>query len=223
MAVLDILYDKKVKCPVCEKDFTTKKARLSKLRLVKQDADFMPYYDEENPIKYSIFVCPHCGYSATEDKYDSIAKRNKDVVLNEISLKWNKRDYGDKRTIEESIESYKLAIYIGQLLEYINIELGQLTLNLAWLYRLKGDEEQEMRFLRLTRKFFEEGYYKESLSGTNMDEMKLAYLIGEIHRRLGEKDKALKWLNSVISSHSLGSNLNIKNMAVEQWRLIKEE
>ena len=139
-------YMTKVKCPVCEKDFTTKKVTLSKLRLVKQDADYRQYDDEENQIKYSIFVCPHCGYSATEDKYDSIAKRNKDVVLNEISLKWNKRDYGDKRTIEESIESYKLAIYIGQLLEYINIELGQLTLNLAWLYRLKGDEEQEMRF-----------------------------------------------------------------------------
>ena len=218
---VDILYDKKVKCPVCNQEFTTKKVRISKLKLIKQDPDFMPYYEQENPIKYNIFICPNCGYAAIEDKFDSISIRKKDIILREITSKWNKRSYGDIRTIEQSIELHKIAIYIGQLLEYSRIELGILTLNLAWLYRLNNDIEQEMRFLRLTRAFFEEAYYKESLSSVNMDEMKLAYLIGEINRRLGDKEKAIKWFNKVISNHN-NNNQTIKNMAIEQWRLVKE-
>mgnify|MGYP003882204689 CR=1 FL=1 len=217
---MEILYDKKVKCPVCGNEFITKKVKVSKLHLIKQDTDFMPYYKEENPIKYSVFVCPNCGYSATEDKFDSITSRKKDIILNEIALKWNKRSYGGIRTIEQAIEAYKLALYIGQLLDYSKIELGSLALNLVWLYRLKDDQIEEIRFLRLTRNLFEEGYYKEPLSNTNMDELKLAYLIGEINRRLGDKEKSLKWFNTVVSSH--GTNPTIKNMAAEQWRLIKE-
>lgn len=222
MTEVEILYDKKVKCPVCDNEFTTKKVRISKLQLVKQDTDFMPFYNEENPIKYSIFVCPNCGYSATEDKFDSITNRKRDIILKEIALKWNKRSYGGIRTIEQSIEAYKLAIYIGQLLEYSKIEMGSLALNLAWLYRLKNSQEDETRFLRLAKAFFEEGYYKEPLSNANMDEIKLTYLIGEIYRRLGEREKSLKWFNNVISSHGINSNPLIKNMAVEQWRLAKE-
>jgi uncharacterized protein (DUF2225 family) len=218
---MDILYDKKVKCPVCNNEFTTKKVRVSKLRFIKQDTDFMPYYDKENPIKYNIFICPNCGYAATEDKFDSIPKRKKDIVLKEITLKWNKRNFGDKRTIEQAIETYKLAIYIGQLLDYSSVELGLLTLNLAWLFRLKGDEKQEMRFLRLTKSFFEDAYHKESLSNANMDEIKLAYLIGEINRRLGDKGQSVKWFNKVVTSHD-NTNPAIKNMAIEQWRLAKE-
>lgn len=221
LTAVDILYDKKVKCSVCDGEFTTKKVRISKLRLVKQDADLLPYYDKENPIKYKIYVCPNCGYSATEDKFTPIAERKKRIILDAITQKWNKRSYGGERTIDQAIETYKLAIYIGQLLDYSKIELGLLTLNLAWLYRLKDHEEQEMRFLRLTGIFLEEGYYKESLYNTDMDEMKLTYLIGELNRRLGEGEKALKWFNKVISSHK-NTNPTIKNLAVEQWRLIKE-
>lgn len=218
---MDVLFDKEVICPVCNKEFTTKKVRISKLRLIKQDMDFMPYYDKENPIKYNIFVCPNCGYAATEDRFDSVTGRKKDIIQKEVTSKWNKRSYGGKRTIEQSIEAYKLAIYIGKLLEYSKIELGLLTLNLAWLYRLKGDEEQEKRFLRLTKSLFEEAYYKESLTNANMDETKLAYLIGELNRRLGDKEQSLKWFNGVVSNRN-NANPTIKNMAVEQWRLVKE-
>lgn len=222
MSTLDILYDKNVECPICNKEFTTKKVRTSKLRLLKQDGDFMPYYEGENPIKYKVFVCPNCGFAATEDKYDSVSKAAKEKIKKEVSSKWKKRSYGNMRTVDEAIETCKLALYEGQLLEESRVYLGSISLNIAWLYRMKEDEEQENRFLQITKKLYEEAYYKEDLFNTNMDELKLSYLIGELYRRFGDVKSAVKWFNLVISNPNSNSNPTIRKLAMEQWRLAKE-
>lgn len=216
------LYEKSVKCPVCSTEFKTKKVRASRLRLVKRDKDFLSYYKGENPLKYNIFVCPHCGYAAWEGKYNSITQKDREIVLKEITSKWNSRDYGNKRTIDRAIETYKLALYIGQLLDYKRIDLGSLCLSMAWLYRIKEDLEEERRFLKLAKNLFEEGYYKESLEDTNMDELRLDYLLGEISRRLGDKEGALKWFNTTLSNPSLKYKPMIEEMVREQWRLTRE-
>lgn len=218
----DILYDKNIKCPICNSEFTTKKVRNSKLRLLKQDEDFMPYYEGENPIKYKVFVCPNCGYAATEDKYDSVLIWGKEKIEKEVSPKWKKRSYGNTRTVDEAIEACKLALYEGQLLEETRVYLGSLALNIAWLYRMKEDKEQETRFLEITKKLYEEAYYKEDLHDSNMDELKLSYLIGELYRRLGDVKNAVKWFNIVVTNHNSSSNPTIRKMALEQWRLAKE-
>lgn len=143
---IDELYDKDIECPICNMEFTSKKVRISRLRLIKRDPDFLSYYQGENPLKYSIFVCPNCGYAATEGKFTSVNKEEKNIVLNKITSKWNKRSYSNKRTVDDAIIIYKLALYIGQLLEYKKIDLGSLCLSLAWLYRIKEKKEQEERF-----------------------------------------------------------------------------
>lgn len=219
---LDELYDKNVKCPVCNTEFPTKKVRTRTLRLIKKDEDFLPYYQGENPIKYRIFVCPNCGYAASEDKYNAVSEWGKERIKREISSQWKKRSYGGIRTIDEAIETYKLALYEGQILGENRIYLGSIALNIAWLYRMKEDGDQENRFLKITREFYEEAYYKEDLYNTNMDEIKLGYLIGEIYRRLGDINNAVKWFNVVVSSHNSNSNPNIRKMAIEQWKLAKE-
>lgn len=223
MTDLDELYDKEVKCPVCNTIFTTKKVRVSKLKLIKRDEDFMPYYEEESPLKYSIFLCPNCGYAAEEDKFKSVTNRAKEIITKEISSKWKRRSYGGIRTVEEAIETHKLAFYIGQLLGYSRIEMGLLSLNTAWLYRLSENKEEELRFLRLTKNYFEEAYYKDYLLDTSMDEIKLGYLLGEINRRIGDKKESLKWFSSVVSNPNINSNPTVKNLAMEQWKLVREE
>lgn len=222
MTEIDELYDKKVECPICNMEFKSKKVRASRLRLIKRDEDFLSYYEGENPLKYNIFLCPNCGYAATEGKFNLITKEEKEIILKEITSKWNKRSYGGKRTVDEAIITYKLALYIGQLLDYKKIDLGSLCLSLAWLYRIKGEENEERRFLTLTKDFYEEGFYGESLIGTNMDELKLSYLIGEINRRLGEKDGAVKWFNTALSNPNINSNPMLEKMVREQWRLARE-
>ena len=221
MTEISELYDKKIICPICNMEFETKKVRSSKLRLIKRDEDFLAHYEGENPLKYNIFVCPNCGYAASENKFNSITDEEKEIVLKEITSKWNKRSYGDKRTLDEAVEVYKLALYIGEILDYKKLELGSLCLSLGWLYRIKENQEEETRFLELAKDLFEESFYNESLIGTNMDELKLGYLIGEINRRLGDKEKALKWFNTILSNPDLKTNPMLENMIREQWRLAK--
>ncbi len=87
---------------------------------------------------------------------------------------------------------------------------------------MKEDKEQETRFLEITKKLYEEAYYKEDLHDSNMDELKLSYLIGELYRRLGDVKNAVKWFNIVVTNHNSSSNPTIRKMALEQWRLAKE-
>lgn len=218
---IDELYDKVVDCPVCNEQFKTKKVRHSKLKLIKRDEDFLSYYEGENPLKYNIYVCPYCGYAAKESRFIPLSNEDKKIIIDNISSKWNKRSYGNERSIEEAIVTYKLALYVGELLNYSNIELGFLALGIAWLYRISGDQE-ENRFLRLARNLFEEGYYNESLKDVNIDELRLAYLIGELSRRLGDNQEALKWFNTVLSNPNLKSNPLIDRVTREQWRLVRE-
>lgn len=221
----ELLYDKKLECPVCNKEFATKKVRVSRLKLIKRDEDLLSYYEGENPLIYNVFVCPNCGYAATESRFDSVSAREKKILLEEVASKWSRRSYGGERSIDDAIVVYKLALYIGQVLDYDKVELGTLTHSIAWLYRIKGDEE-EIRFLSVTKDLYEYSYYNESLinaKGTKMDEIKLAYLLGEINRRLGNKEEAFKWFNGVISNPDIKSNPMLEKMAREQWRLTRNE
>lgn len=221
MTNISLLYDKKVKCPVCNNSFNSKKVRISKLRLLKRDEDFLSYYKDINPLLYNIFVCPNCGYAAREERFNKISFRDREKVLERVSKRWNKRSYGTIRSMKEAIETYKLALYIGEILNYKNLELANLCLNIAWLYRM-GENKEEYRFLNLSKNLFEKAYSKESMIGYNMDELKLAYLIGELNRRLGNKSEAIKWFNTCISNPELKSNKALENLVREQWRLTRE-
>lgn len=222
MTEIKELFDKNVDCPVCKNQFVTKKIRTSRLRLVKRDEDFLNYYSTENPIKYHIFVCPNCGYASWENKFDSIRKHEIGIIADNISSRWNKRDLGGVRSLDEAIEAYKLALLVGMLLEYTKLELGNTCLNIGWLYRLKNEKDEETRFLTLARDKFIEAYNSESLAGTNMNDSKLSYLIGELSRRINEKEKALSWFNTCLSLPSTKLNPALDDMAREQWRIAKE-
>ena len=216
------LYDKKVDCPVCENKFTTKKVRTSRLRLLKRDEDFLSYYNVENPIKYSIFVCPNCGYSNYENKFHEISNLEIDLIKKNISPKWHKREFGGMRSIDKSIEAYKLALISSNLLDSSKLQLGNICLNLGWLYRIEEENEEEIRFITLARDNFIIAYNMESLAGSNMDDGKLSYLIGELSRRIGDRENALSWFNTSLSLDSTKMNPAIDNMAREQWRLTRE-
>ncbi len=215
------LYDKQLECPVCNEAFSTKKVRTSRLRLMHRDEDFLNHYNKENPIKYNVYVCPNCGYAACYNSFEDIGANKIPLILDSISRRWHKRSFGGVRSLDESIETYKLALISYNLIGKSNLELGNILLNIAWLYRLKQTQDEELRFIQLARKRFIQAYNLESLAGTNMNDSKLSYLIGELSRRLDERDEALSWFNICISLPSTKMNPTIDNMAREQWRITK--
>ena len=217
------LFDKNVDCPCCKRKFVTKKIRNSRLRLEKRDSDFLNHYKAENPIKYSIFVCPNCGYAASENKFDKIKADEINIIQANITLNWVQRDFGGVRDNEHAIESYKLALLQGTILDYSKLDLGNICLNIGWLNRMQEDIEEEERFLGLARDKFIQAYGDESLSATNMTEEKLTYLIAELSRRIGDKEGALTWFNTTLNNPDIRMNHALEEMAREQWRICREK
>nr|WP_238526155.1 DUF2225 domain-containing protein [Natranaerobius thermophilus] len=214
-----MLYDKKYTCPVCQKKFTSKKPRHSKLRLKEEHGDFFKEYEQLNPSYYMVNVCYHCGYAYT-DQFSSPKPAQIKEIKEQVSENWVPRDYGSIRDFQMAVESLKLGILCGQLKgEKYNI-LATLLLHTAWIHREAQDYNNEKRFLNLAREYFLK-VYQEDTSG-QVDLPKLLFLLGELSRRLDKRDEALSWFSKLVSDKGIKDEKMI-NRAREQWMLIKKE
>jgi hypothetical protein len=220
--MVDVLYRKEVLCPVCGSTFKTSKVRLSRSKVEKRDEDFCIYYKGENPIYYEVWVCPECGYAAMEAHFQDIDEWGRDKVRKNISVKWRKRSYGSQRGIDEAINCYKLALYCSRVIEAKASTTASLCLRLAWLYRMQQDP-REKEFLKHALNFYMEAFSKERFPIGKMNEITMMYLIGELHRRLGNYEEAVKWFNRVVSHPSRHSNPAIEKMARDQWHLAAQQ
>ena len=70
----EFFYNKNIECPRCKITFTTKRVRRRKLRIVGRDSDLNIKYKDVNPLHYLVWICPNCGYSATESEYTELTK-----------------------------------------------------------------------------------------------------------------------------------------------------
>lgn len=217
----DMIYSRKVSCPICKKNFTNMKVMESKLRVEEAHTDlFIKYKGNVHPLQYNAIVCPQCGYAALENNFNKILPRNHDIIKEKVSSKWAGKDYTGKRTLKESIICFKLALYCAELIKSKKVELAGMCLKIAWLYRIKENEEKnEAKFLKLSVELYEASYLSED---SDMDEITLTYLMGELYRRLGEVDKATSWLSKVVANPYIKSNPKIEKLAREQWQEIKE-
>ena len=218
----DLLYDKDCTCPVCKNKFTTQKVRTRPLRVEKREDDFNVIYKNINPIYYYIWVCPKCGYSATEKEFENITREQALILNKAIGTKWNERSFGGVRTFHEAEESYKIALLVAQLLKKPKAYIGGISLRLAWLYR-EAKNPKENEFLNHTLNLFEDAYQTERLDETGLDEVSLVYLNGELSRRLGKYKEAIKWYGIALDHPDIKTKRHIQLKAREQWRLAKEQ
>ena len=193
----NLLYDKNCVCSVCTHEFTTKKVRTRPLRIKKREDDFNIIYNDINPNYYYIWVCPACGYAATEKEFDNIRRGQAKIIENIVGSKWKERDFGGVRTFQEAEESFKIALLIAQILEKPKAYIGGICLRLAWLYReIKSPKEKE--FLGHALRHFEDAYQTERVDEVGLSEISLAYLNGELNRRLGHYRDAIRWYGTAL-------------------------
>lgn len=221
---MDPLYDRNIRCLVCQQSYTTKKIRSRFLRPVKHDTDFCSYYPSEdvNPLFYYVSVCPHCGFSVTEEFSSYFPPTTLEAIQTTICQVWNGSDYSGKRTFQEAVNTYKLGIYCATLKREKHIVLAGLYMRLAWLYRTYEILEQEERFMRLALEQYIASYSKDDFQGTRMSEVRLLYLIGELHRRLKQPKQAILYFSKVIAKKKETIEKRIVQMAHERWQEIRE-
>jgi uncharacterized protein len=212
------------KCPCCTNSFTTVNVRISYPKTADVSSDFcVTYQDEVNsPYLYYVNVCDSCGYAYTKNSI-SLTTITKETIQKEISEKWNPRSFGNIRTIEDAITCYKLAIYCSLLKKEKYYILAGLLLRVSWLYRKINNKKEEERFMLQALETYKKSFEIADYVGTEMSEIRVLYLIGELSRRCKIYEEAITYFSKIVS-HSLANlEKGIVEKAREQWQLTRED
>jgi uncharacterized protein (DUF2225 family) len=219
--IADYLYLKSFKCPVCYKNFHSTQAQRRRLRLTSSEMDLRAVYVPLDPMYYDVLICSFCGYAAMQETFEKITPKQKDRVKENITSKFRPKEYPLILSTEQAIERYKLALLNALIKDVKNSEKGYLCLKIAWLYRDMKDEKNELIFIENAHKGFAEALSKESLPVFGMDDTTLMYIVGELSRRLGRHNEALKLMSDVIVTR--GASERLKDRARDVRDLIKAE
>jgi uncharacterized protein len=216
------LYNKAIKCPVCEEGFEVTKVKMKACKVLSRDSDFCVFYEGINPLYYDVWVCENCGYSAQSDKFEEISDREASIIQAQISKLWKKRSFVGNRNIDTAIETFKLALFNQKVRKAKSSEIAKVCLRIAWLYRMKKDEK-EKEFLQYALNCYNEAYEKEKFPIDKLDEFTCMYIIAELHRRVGNLEEAVKWFSRLVGNSEARKNPTLIESAREQFQLAKEQ
>ncbi|MEK3976009.1 DUF2225 domain-containing protein [Psychrobacillus sp. FSL K6-1267] len=213
-------YQKDIECLHCKNKFKSTKIRSKFIKVESHETDFQPIYQNKdiNPLLYNVFVCEHCGFSFTDDFTKYFAPGLKEIIKEKISTNWIPRSYGDVRTIQDGITTYKLGILCGTLKKEKFVSIAGLALRTAWLYRIMENKEDENRFLEIARDRYSDSYSSEDYNGTQMSETRIIYMIAELSRRIGDRELATRYFSKVIEKQSTSIEPKLIEMAKERWQ-----
>ena len=129
------LYDKKITCAVCNKEFLTKQVRTGKARFKGTNEILKPIYTGIDCTKYDVIMCPHCGYAAVPRIYGKLTNKQraalKESVEGKFKVTWKDEDY---YSYDVAIRRCKMALLSEMIVGTKISESAYLCLRLAWLY-----------------------------------------------------------------------------------------
>jgi uncharacterized protein (DUF2225 family) len=218
----EALYEKSNKCIICNNSFSSKRLRATACRIDKREEDFYTSYKGHNPMHYEILVCPHCGYAASESSFNSMSSKEITDIKEMLSGKIIGRSFCGERTVNDALDSFKLALFMAKSRGAKDSIIAGLSLKLGWIYReMKDDKEKD--YLEYSLEYYKKAFDKENLPFGNLDEISVQYLIGELSRRLNKFQDAVFWFNKAVSNPNRANNPRIEKMSREQWIIAKEQ
>ncbi|HEY0828241.1 MAG TPA: DUF2225 domain-containing protein [Bacilli bacterium] len=216
--MLEPLFKIKVTCLFCKNGFQSSRVRPSFKKAVKTDADFCTYYKEVNPDYYVVRVCPICGFASTESFEEKFADAQKKAFQEKVANNWQVKDYSGERSWDEALQTYKLALLCAQIKMEKDRNISGILHHIAWMYRIKGDVEQETRFLQFALNSYTKVYETEE---GNINNARLMFLMGELNRRLKNYPAAVQWFSKVINDKKIMDSAMIRACR-EGWAEVRE-
>lgn len=213
------LYKIKVDCPQCSNTFESSRVRPSFKKTIRKDSDFCGHYRGVNPDYYVVRVCPYCGYATTENFENKLTPQSREQFRHKIGSNWTMRDFSGERSWDNALQSYQLALLCAQIAEEKPRIIAGVLHHIAWLYREKEDEEQENKFLQFALDAYIEVFETETM---DVNDARLMYMIGELHRRLKQYHDAVKWFARVVNDKRIMDAGMIKACR-EQWAITRED
>ncbi|MGE5553615.1 MAG: DUF2225 domain-containing protein [Betaproteobacteria bacterium] len=218
------LYQQTKTCPVCEQRFTLTRVRTSACTVLKRDTDFRVQYSAIDPNLYSVWACPRCGYAASETTFEHLEPEERRRVREALAERPLPQGVEGERTPEGAIASYEQALYLGMIRKLSPSNLAGLHLKLAWIYRGLGEVAKEREHLAEARDLYRQAFDHEHLGREGkMSETTVAYLVGELSRRLGDYATAITWFSRLVSDPRTKQEPQILNLAREQWYLARQQ
>ncbi len=225
---LEPLFDKKVTCLLCNSIFATKKVR-SRFGLARSmESDFFTEYvygnENINPILYYVNVCPNCGYAFAAESSNYFLPGMKEEIMDKVTSQWRAHTrYSGERTPIDAVATYKLAIFSGMIKRERPIIMAGLHMRLSWMYRALNNIEEDSRFSRFALKAYEKAYFEGDFTNSNMSSIRVAYLIGELYRRMNDFEKASVYFSKIIHIKEAVKDRRFVEMARDQWYIMREQ
>jgi hypothetical protein len=208
--------------------------RAGKLKLVRTDQDLRPVYEQMEPLKYDVVLCPHCGYAVLAKYFGGLTASQLKAVRTEVSSGFVPQETkGSTYDFEEALNRYKLCLANAIVKRAKPSEKAYICLKAGWMLRsyeealvVTGPEDmlleqklkrQEQEFLKSALEGFISARQTEDYPIAGMDEITLEYLIAVLAMEFGQDEIASRLISNILVSPSV--NRRIKDKA----RDIKEE
>ncbi|MFD0679089.1 MULTISPECIES: DUF2225 domain-containing protein [unclassified Paenibacillus] len=217
--MVEPLFHVKVECVYCKATYRTSRVRPSFKKAKHTDTDFCIHYKEINPDYYVVRVCPLCGYADSENSTNKLTAPQIQEFREKVADNWLQKEFGNERTWEEAMQTYKLALVCAQIRNEKGRVIAGLLHHIAWLYRYREQEEQELRFLQFALDAYTNVFETEA---GELNNARLMYLLGELNRRVRNYKDAVKWFGRVINDKRIMDAAMIR-ASREQWVVTRED
>lgn len=226
------LFDKRYECPVCYQGFKAKTVRSGKLRSLGTDRDLRPLYDQMEPLKYDVVICPHCGYAALTRFFGGLTAGQIKAIKESISSKFNPvKEEKETYTYEEALYRYKLCL-ANTIVKHGKVsEKAYICLKAGWLLRSMGEnldpatedynkkmqeiKEQEKEFLKNALDGLITARQTESYPICGMDEVTLEYLIAVLAMKFEKYDISSRLIYNILNTPAVNNRIKDKAREVK--------
>lgn len=234
----DFLFEKSYECPVCYSSFKEKTVRSGKIRMIHSDKDLRPVYEQMEPLKYDVVLCPHCGYATLSRFFGGLTASQIKAVRDNISSGYQASgSEGSTYSYEEALNRYKLCLANTIVKHGKASEKAYACLKAGWLLRSMGEsldpaeadyekklddaKEQEKEFLRNALEGFITARQSESYPICGMDETTLEYLIAVLAMGFEQYDVASRLIANILVSASANNRIKDKAREIKEELLVR--
>ena len=213
----DFILDRKVVCPICDKEFLVKTVKSSKVKRLEPDADLRPNHEYVDTVKYGVAACPRCGYAAMHRDFAHLSATQRKWIRETITANFKPSEDPKMEvyTYDYAVEKYKLALVNTIAKKGKLSEKAYICLNLAWLRRAQIESlPDDTPMNAKKKKQFEaeyEGFYRQAYDGFlkvvstetppfhGMDANTVDYILANMAVKYQDYDRASKLVARLIT------------------------
>lgn len=178
-------------CPSCGNEFISEAMDWYELP-GRKHTDFHLQATGLQPLPYDVHLCVRCGFAGNEMAF----KEPQDVSYSVRRHLWDEITPRISMTEPAASDKYDCAAKVASWDGADARTLADLWLRAAWCCVDEGDVEAERYYRRLAASHFAESL--ESYDGVpREDRAAIAYLVGELWRRIGDQARATEWFDRV--------------------------